>query len=990
MQLKNIFNIFKEKPVVAPQLDSEMGDSGTTIYDGYISGEEYNNDLVGRAKYLAYDKMRKGDATVAVSLKVVKLPLRSANWYVEAASEEDQDKEIAGFIENNLKNQMTITWDDFLRQALLMLDYGVFPFEKVFQYVEYNGKQYIGWKKFAPRHPRTITKWAIKKSGDGITQQKTIDVGEAHIPMDKLLVFVNEKEGDNWEGISLLRTAYKHWFYKDNFEQIDAMSFERQGLGVPYCQVPKGANSKDKKNAKELVKNLRANEKAYVVYPEGWEVGFLDMNSKSTRDPKESIAHHQRSIVLNVLAQFLMLGSSDGSGSRALSEDHSALFFDSLQAVAKQILDVINKYAIKQIVDINFPGYGIYPKLKVDDIGSIDKKAFSDMMKTLVGEELIDKDDSLENYIRKELDLPDMVEKDDEDEVTERLEIELDMLQVEIAGEGMEEPELDSQEEEETEVAATEELIDEELIFGAKGKPLSDETKKKISEALRKKHGNKIKEEKGKVGRSQDNIADARRRIEELKTVVSNFKEKAKSIKDKTLKKEFNKQIKIKIEEIKKMIKSGRVGIKVERQKIRESKKEIRTENKELVKERKQRKINRQIDRDEARIKKLEKTIKDRESKAKDKKDLEKLDRIRERIETINQRISDNNERKEELEMSEDEKKNLIFKFEPRRKLTYAEKKVNFGNLNREFERAEKELEKLLNQSFKDQKDELLKSFQKAVKAKNYKAIEAITLAAPKKYKQKLLDEMKALYNFGKNTASAEMKIVTPATPISEVERLSAGSGIIVDSHESRIMTSSKIEAMNGVSKGKSTTDTIKLVNATMVKAAKELAQQTGSIIAGGMINDGRRLVQQDNKKNIYALQRSELLDDRTCNFCESIDGRVIKVSDPWAQEGIIHSNCRGIWVEIMNNEPEKPKINGIPESIAKRYQKTNDFKQLKSPIVKKDSLAADEVKKQYAKEIKSRQKKIDKYESDGKYPNRVKAHKKEIDRMNNVLNKLK
>jgi len=990
MQLKNIFNIFKEKPIVAPKLDNEMGESGTTIYNGYISGEEYNNDLAGRSKYLTYDKMRKGDAAVAVSLKVVKLPLRSANWYVEAATEEDKDKEIAGFIENNLKNQMSITWDDFLREALLMLDYGVFPFEKVFQYVEYNGKQYIGWKKFASRHPRTITKWAIEESGDGITQQKVVGGGEAHIPMNKLLIFVNEKEGDNWEGISLLRTAYKHWFFKDNFEQIDAMSFERQGLGVPYCQVPKGANDKDKANAKELVKNLRANEKAYVVYPEGWEVGFLDMNSKSTRDPKESIAHHQRSIVLNVLAQFLMLGSSDGSGSRALSEDHSALFFDSLQAVAKQIMDVINKYAIKQIVDINFPGYGVYPQLKVDDIGSIDKKAFSEMMKTLVGEELIDKDDSLENYIRKELDLPDMVEKDDEDEETDRLALELDMLQVEIAGEGMEEQELDSEDEEETEVAASEELIDYQLMFGVKGKPLSDETKKKISEALRKKHGNKIKEEKGKVGRSQDNIADARRRIEELKTVISDFKEKSKSIKDRSLKREFNKKIKTKIEEIKKMIKSGRAGIKVERQKIREGKKQIREEKKELVKERKQRKINRQIERDEARIKKLEKIIKDRESKAKDKKDLEKLDRIRERIEKINERITDNNDRLEEFEMSEGEKKNLIFSFKPRRKLTYAEKKVNFGSLNREFERAGKDLEKLLNKAFNEQKDEILKTFQKAVKAKDYKAIGKIALIAPKEYKKQLLDEMKGLYNFGKNIASAEMKIITPATPIEEVDRLKVSSGIITSDHENKIMTASKIEAINDISKGKSTSETMKLIKATMITRASELAKQTGSIVAGGMINDGRRLVQQTNKKKIYALQRSELLDDRTCNFCESMDGRVVKINDPWGQEGTFHSKCRGIWVEIMKEEPEKPKISGVPKSVAKRYNKPNDFKQLKSPIVKKDSLAADEIKKQYAKDIKTRQNKIDKYESDGKYPNRVKAHKKEIDRMNNVLSKLK
>jgi len=986
MQLKNLLNIFKEKPVNSPRLEDEMGESGTTMYNGFISGEEYNSDLTGTTKFTIYDKMRKGDASVATALKVVKLPLRSANWYVEPASEEKEDVEIAKFIEHNLKKEMSITWDDFLRQALLMLDYGVFIFEKVFTYVEYEGKQYIGWKKFAPRHPRTVLKWAIKENNDGIVQQK-IGGGEANIPMEKLLVFVNDKEGDNWEGISLLRTAYKHWFFKDIFEQIDAMAFERQGLGVPYCKVPKGANAKDKGNAKTLVKNLRANEKAHVVYPDGWEVGFLDMNSKSTRDPEKSIMHHQRSIVLNVLAQFLMLGSSDGSGSRALSEDHSALFFDSLQAVAKQILDVINKYAIKQLVDINFPELKRYPLLKVDDIGSIDKKAFSDMMETLVGEELIKSDDELENYIRKELDLPDVQEKDEEDEEIEKLDLELDMLQIDIAGEGMETEEFEEEDEEELKEMTEEIIIDEELMFGVKGKPLSEETKKKISEALRKKHGSKIKEERGKVGQAEGNIADARRRINELKQVLSNYKDKSKAIKDKSLKREFNKKVKDKIEEIKNLIKSGRTGIKVERQRIRESKKQIREEKSQLRKERKERKINRQIDRDNERIKKLEKSL--------SKKDSDKADKIKERIEKIKDRITDNNERLEEFEMNEDEikKKNLLnFEedFKPRRKLTYAEKKVNFNKLKKEFEKSERELEKILNKAFNDQKDEILANFQKAVKTKDYKLIEKISLSAPKEYKKELLAEMKGLYNFGKNTASAEMKIITPSTPIEEVDRLKASAEIITSDHENKIMTSSKIEAINDISKGKSTSETMKLVKATMITKANELAKQTGSIIAGGMINDGRRLAQQTNKAKLYALQRSELLDDRTCNFCESMDGRVIKVSDPWGQEGSFHSRCRGVWVEIMNTEPEKPSISGVPKSIAERYNKPNDFKQLKSPVVNKNSLAADEIKKQYAKDIKTRQSKIDKYEKDGKYPNRVSAHKKEIERMEKVLNKLK
>jgi len=77
------------------------------------------------------------------------------------------------------------------------------------------------------------------------------------------------------------------------------------------------------------------------------------MGAKSTRDPATSIAHHNREIAKSVLAQFLELGATE-VGSRALSEDHSRLFMLSLEAVANTIKDGFNKYAIPQLVDLNF------------------------------------------------------------------------------------------------------------------------------------------------------------------------------------------------------------------------------------------------------------------------------------------------------------------------------------------------------------------------------------------------------------------------------------------------------------------------------------------------------------------------------------------------------------------------------------------------------------------------------------------------------------
>ena len=47
------------------------------------------------------------------------------------------DKEIADFVDWNLFENMTMTWDDFLRHALLMLPFGFMVFEKkIFDYLD--------------------------------------------------------------------------------------------------------------------------------------------------------------------------------------------------------------------------------------------------------------------------------------------------------------------------------------------------------------------------------------------------------------------------------------------------------------------------------------------------------------------------------------------------------------------------------------------------------------------------------------------------------------------------------------------------------------------------------------------------------------------------------------------------------------------------------------------------------------------------------------
>jgi hypothetical protein len=92
---------------------------------------------------------------------------------------------------------------------------------------------------------------------------------------------------------------------------------------------------------------------------------------------------------------------------------------------------------------------------------------------------------------------------------------------------------------------------------------------------------------------------------------------------------------------------------------------------------------------------------------------------------------------------------------------------------------------------------------------------------------------------------------------------------------------------------------------------------------------------------DVYAVQRSELLDEETCNFCLSMDGRTVFPGDEIIKIEEFHKGCRGMWVEIMKDEIEPPEITGIPQKLRDILKKNGSI-ELEEPILDKGSLAYD------------------------------------------------
>lgn len=91
-------------------------------------------------------------------------------------------------------------------------------------------------------------------------------------------------------------------------------------------------------------------------------------------------------------------------------------------------------------------------------------------------------------------------------------------------------------------------------------------------------------------------------------------------------------------------------------------------------------------------------------------------------------------------------------------------------------------------------------------------------------------------------------------------------------------------------------------------------------------------------KNGVYGYQWSAILDDQTCNYCASMDGKTIRVEDKAFHKykpRFVHAGCRCIWVAIMKDEINPPPFTGIPKQLRPQSEVSAlEFKDLKFPLV--------------------------------------------------------
>lgn len=401
------------------------GTSGTEIFGGYFD-EEYLYKLQGEEGITEFDAMRRSDGQVKMLLSVIKNPIKSATWDIEPASTDQKDKDIADFIKDVLFNKIGLTngkkrktFRDLISEVLTQVEFGHSVFEVVHKVVKGDKKygDYIGLADLGFRHQKSILEWKLDKDGAIETLRQLVNGDQSvDVKIDGrfLLVFSMDKEGDNYEGISMLRPCYGSWFRKNVFLKLQAIGVERAAKGIPVGKVPldavQGENLEQQlADFQEVLDQLGAHEKNGIVLPAGFELDQLKITHDSEKLTK-AISFEDLQMAKAFLANFMELGTGGGGGSYALGSDLSDIFLNGIQYIGESICERINISLIETLVKANFGEQDNYPKLRVSGINDKAGKELAEIVAKLLDKDAVQASVELQRLMHKTYKLNDLNE----------------------------------------------------------------------------------------------------------------------------------------------------------------------------------------------------------------------------------------------------------------------------------------------------------------------------------------------------------------------------------------------------------------------------------------------------------------------------------------------------------------------------------------------------------------------------------------------------
>ena len=411
MAFKLHYNKKKEEPM--PAVDAKApkaaykgkGVPGLQYSSGYIT-EEFIRDLRWPRAGKIYKEMASNDPVVGGSIYLIETLIRKVKWKVDANGATEEDR---AFLESCMFDMQEMSWDDFISEVLSELIYGFSlheivykvrrgPMEKSLKFRSQYSDGKIGWMELPRRAQSSLKEWQFDKEGrvEAFIQDTSGlaggDKGDIEIPIYGNLLFKTKSDKNNPEGFSLLRRAYRPWYFKKYLEEIEGIGVERALAGIPILQPAENVPLFDPDNeemvelldwAQGVVTGLRQDKTHGLVLPFGWDLHLLKGESnESNLKVDEIIRRYDNRISVCMLADLILLGS-DRTGSFAMAETKLDMFLASLEAIINSICNTLNTQAVPRLFAVNGMSLENLPKITTERLKDATVSELSMLLRSL-------------------------------------------------------------------------------------------------------------------------------------------------------------------------------------------------------------------------------------------------------------------------------------------------------------------------------------------------------------------------------------------------------------------------------------------------------------------------------------------------------------------------------------------------------------------------------------------------------------------------------
>ena len=397
--------------------------------------EEFVTSLTGIRGARTYREMSDNDPVIGSILFAIEKIILRLDWKIEQDSDQPEDMLAAEFVQECL-DDMSDSFDATLQSVLSMLTFGWSYHEIVYKRrlgpdqddptkrSRFNDGR-VGWRKWPTRAQETLWGWDFDQQGSvqGMIQVDPYNQthGNVTIPIDKALLFRITTNKGNPEGRSLLRNAYRPWWYNRRIEEIEAIGIERDLAGLPVAYVPAEYLSSTAtaeqsivlSAVQQIVTSIKRNEQEGVIMPtvyddaghKMFDLTLLSTGGQRQFDTDKVITRYDQRIAMSVLSDFILLGH-DRVGSFALGSSKIDLWTMAVDAIAKAIAEVVNTHAIPRLLTINGIQVESKPRLVYGEVSHTDLTEIADFVQKLAGAGALVPDPRLEDHLRSLAGLP--------------------------------------------------------------------------------------------------------------------------------------------------------------------------------------------------------------------------------------------------------------------------------------------------------------------------------------------------------------------------------------------------------------------------------------------------------------------------------------------------------------------------------------------------------------------------------------------------------